>query len=522
MKISQRVLASGVALAALAGVMSGCSSNAKNNASDTSGKPSYRITTVRWSDWGNKFTKGFVDNSAKKSGIKVKWDTYLNSDWPDKKSVVMSGGDLPDAFWGDICLTDAEVAKNQDSFIPLEKYIKKDMPNLERAFKKDPSLKAMVTSPNGHIYSLPKKSPMRPKITNQLFINKTWLDKLHLQMPDNYKDFITVLEAFKNDDPNGNGKHDEIPYGAGNDDAILNFIQPFGITSPNPAAQNMAMQNGKPVYQPVTSNYKAGIAYMADAFKKGLIDPQIFTEDASQGQAKVQAKTPIVGVAAGWTADAIFGANADQYVALPPLKGPDGKRYVNSDPEHWNYSRNEMLVTTHAKNVDKLMKWADKFYTNDASLQTYYGSFGVGTKKLSDGRIQVLTPPKGQSSDIFAWTNSFRDFGPKYSDQSFDKKVILPKSNGDYEKLQLDAKYKKYARPAFPNVTFSPEELQKTSQEYTDISTFVTQQSSKWVTKGGVDKDWNGYISKLNQMGLKDFVKTQRTAYSRYEKSVNK
>lgn len=261
---------------------------------------------------------------------------------------------------------------------------------------------------------------------------------------------------------------------------------------------------------------------MADAYKKGLIDPQIFTEDTSQAQAKVQAKTAIVGVAPGWTADAVFGANADQYVALPPLKGPDGNRYINSDPDHLNYARNEFLVTKNAKNVKKLMQWADKFYTDDASIQTYYGSFGIGTKKLSDGKIQVLTPPKGQSSDIFAWTNSFRDFGPKYSPTSFDKDVVLPKSNGDYTKLALDKEYRKYAKPAFPNVTYTPEELQKMSQQYTDISTYVTQQSSKWVTKGGVDSSWDDYVSKLNQMGLKDFVKTQVTAYNRYEKQLNK
>jgi putative aldouronate transport system substrate-binding protein len=511
----------GTVMLASAVLLAGCGTGSSSSNADDSKNTSFRIATVRWSDWGKAFLKGFVAKSEKQAGIKVKWDVYVNSDWGDKKSVVMSGGDLPDAFWGSIALSDAEIAKNQDSFIPLEKYIK-DMPNLQKAFKQDPKLKAMVTSPDGHIYSLPKKTPMRPLIANQLFINKTWLDKLGLKMPDTYDEFIQVLQAFKDKDPNGNGKKDEIPYGAGNDDSILNFIQPFGIFSPNAAAQNMVMQDGKPVFQPTSLQYKKGLTAMADAYKKGLIDPQIFTEDTSQAQAKAQAKTAIVGVAPGWTADAVFGANADQYVALPPLKGPDGNRYINSDPDHLNYARNEFLVTKNAKNVKKLMQWADKFYTDDASIQTYYGSFGIGTKKLSDGKIQVLTPPKGQSSDIFAWTNSFRDFGPKYSPTSFDKDVVLPKSNGDYTKLALDKEYRKYAKPAFPNVTYTPEELQKMSQQYTDISTYVTQQSSKWVTKGGVDSSWDDYVSKLNQMGLKDFVKTQVTAYNRYEKQLNK
>lgn len=300
----------------------------------------------------------------------------------------------------------------------------------------------------------------------------------------------------------------------------MNFIQPFGIFSNNTAARSMVMDGDEPVFQPTSTKYRDGIAYMADAYSKGLIDEQIFTEDSSQQSPKLQAKTPIIGVAPSWTTDAAFGANANQYVALPPLKGPDGKRYVNSDPDHWNYARDEFMVTQNAKNVDALMKWVDGFYTDDASIQTYYGSFGIGTKKNDDGAYEVLEAPKGQSSDTFAWTNSFRDFGPKYTPADFDAKVTLPQSNGDYEKLKMDEQYKQYALPAFPNVAFSAEELQSMSQTYTDISSYVSQQAAKWVTKGGVDSDWDAYISQLDQMGLKDFVKIQTDAYTRYEKQL--
>ena len=63
----------------------------------------------------------------------------------------------------------------------------------------------MVTNPDGHIYSLPKKLPMRPIVGNQLFINKKWLDNLGLKMPETYDDLVTVLQAFKDKDANGNG-----------------------------------------------------------------------------------------------------------------------------------------------------------------------------------------------------------------------------------------------------------------------------------------------------------------------------
>lgn len=42
-------------------------------------------------------------------------------------------------------------------------------------------------------------------------INKSWLEKLGLEVPKTWDDLTKVLTAFKNDDPNGNGEADEIP-----------------------------------------------------------------------------------------------------------------------------------------------------------------------------------------------------------------------------------------------------------------------------------------------------------------------
>ena len=43
-------------------------------------------------------------------------------------------------------------------------------------------------------------------------INKTWLDKLGLEVPKTWDDLRKVMEAFKTQDPNGNGEADEIAF----------------------------------------------------------------------------------------------------------------------------------------------------------------------------------------------------------------------------------------------------------------------------------------------------------------------
>ncbi len=478
---------------------------------------SYEIATVRWADWGEFYHEGFPDQAAAEQGISITWDTILNSDWADKKAVMMVGSDLPDAFMGSICFTEADVQQNLASFMQLDELIAKNMPNLSKILEEDPTMKALATSSDGHIYGLPAKKPCRPIVANQMFINKTWLDNLGLEVPTTYDEFIKVLEAFRDQDANGNGDpSDEIPFGQGYADSVYFYCLPFGTNVGADNTYEMAIKDGKPAFLPVTESYKNGIAAMAQAFADGLIDPEIFTEDNSMRDAKLMNETPIIGCAPGWTADSTFGANADQYVALPALAGPDGQKYISSDPEHWNYSRYEFLVTNSCENPDALLAWADQFYTDDASIQNFYGPFDKAISKADDGTYTVLEPDDGSSADTFAWVQSLRDFGPKYVEDGFNDKVVYAGANGDASKLALDADFADLATPAFPNVSYTSDQLSQLATLYTDIAAYVDSMQATWVTEGGVEEGWDAYIEQLNVMGLEQFQQIQQDAYDTY------
>lgn len=483
-------------------------------------KANFKVATVRWSDWGEDYHKGFVDTAADTAGIKVTWDTILNSDWSDKKAVLLAGGDLPDAFLGSICFSAAEIASNQSTFIALDKYIDENMPNFKAIMEKDPTMKALATSSDGHIYGLPSKKPCRPTVANQMFINQKWLDNLGLSMPQTYEEFYKVLKAFKDQDANGNGDpNDEIPYGQGYADSTMFFLMPFGMTVGADNTYLMSVKDGEPAYLPTLDTYKEGIKWMNKAFNDGLIDPELFTQDTSMRDAKLMNTEALIGAAPGWTADATFGPNAAQYAPLPALQGPDGQRYISSDPEHWNYSRNEFLITSNCKDPAALLRWMDQFYTDDASIQTFYGSFGVGVQK-DGGTYSLLPPTNGQSADTFAWVNSLRDFGPKYVEEGFNSKVKLPADSGDGLKLELDKNLSQYARPAYPNVSYTNDQLNDLSTLYVDINTYVTTMQAKWVTEGGVDKEWGTYLDTLKKMGFDKFMQIQNDAFKAYQANI--
>ncbi|MCI1209738.1 MAG: extracellular solute-binding protein [Treponema sp.] len=520
MRNNKILMSVSAAIAAGMFLVSGCTGKNKNSAVASGGpdENSFSVATVRWADWGEAYHEGFPDKAASETGITINWKTILYSDWGDKKAVLLAGGDLPDAFMGSICFSEADILANRGTFIPLEKYIDQYMPNFRKIIESDSTMKALATSSDGHIYGLPSKKPCRPVTANQMFINKTWLDNLGLSMPETYEEFENVLKAFKEKDANKNGDPgDEIPFGRGYADSVMFFCLPFGTTLGADGTYLMTIKNGEPVYLPVSDAYRKGIAWMNKCYSEGLIDKELFTEDDSMRDAKLMNQTPVIGCAPGWTADSTFGKNASQYAALPPLAGPDGKKYISSDPEHWNYSRYEFVVTSACKNPGKLLAWIDKFYTEDASIQNFYGSFGTGVEKdEKKGTYTVLAPKDGKSADTYAWVNSLRDFGPKYVGDNFNDKVFYAAENGDASKLLLDKSMKQFAAKAYPNVSYTPDQLNTIATLYADISAYVSTNQAKWVTDGGIDKEWDSYLATLKQMGYDNFIKIQNDAYNAY------
>ncbi|MEC0368662.1 extracellular solute-binding protein [Paenibacillus chibensis] len=473
------------------------------------------VLTVRWGNMGDTFTKNtWLQNLEKETNVKINWQVMSSNDWAEQKSIMLASGTMPDVVFGDIAFSDSDIVNNISSFRPLDDYIDQYMPNLKAAMKESPELKKLSTFPDGKMYSLPARLPSRPVTQNQPVINKTWLDKLGLKAPETLDDLYNVLKAFKENDPNGNGKKDEIPY-SGSGDISMDLLNPFGITDLN--ATGMMIQDGKPVYYPTSNEYKEGIKWAHKLFSEGLIDQELFTQDNTMLTAKQQnPDVPLVGFTHQWTPDAVFGKWKDQYETIPTISGPDGKRYQVGDPNGLSYRRNELLITTSCKTPEVAARWADQFYTNEASIQNFWGAIGTVIKKNDDGTYSLMNPPAGTSADAWYWDSSVRDFGPKYVSPSFEKNIILDPSNGDGLKLEIDKLGKDYVTTPFPSVMYTAEEFQELPTLTTDIDTYVRTNRAQWITKGGIDEQWDAYVKKLNEMGLDKLVKIRTDAYERY------
>ena len=99
----------------------------------------------------------------------------------------------------------------------------------------------------------------------------------------------------------------------------------------------------------------------------------------------------------------------------------------------------------------------------------------------------------------------------------FNDKVKYAGANGDASKLALDKEMSKYAKEAYPNVSYTTDQLTTLATLFTDLDAYVTASQATWVTEGGVNEQWDGYISTLETMGYNDFIQIQQDAYNTYQ-----
>lgn len=493
-------------------------------------KESFKVATVRWTDaWPVDFLEsGVMKELEDQAGVDIEWQVYYAGDWSEQKSLLLASEDLPDAFLGSICLTAADVAQNKSYFVDLTDLIEPNMPNLTAAMEQAPELKAVATGRDGRLWSLPKKLPMRPEVCGTvMYINQDWLDNLGLAVPKTYLELEEVLEKFVAEDADGDGDpSNEFGITGAAGTAVLsgdlrNLLLPFGTMVSRDNNYMGLNGEGNPVFMPIEENYKEAVKWMRRMYEKGIIDPEYFTQESSMATAKRQAEGGSrVGWLSGWTADAEAGMNVDQFTLLEALEGPDGNHYVESASNYLDIADREFLVTTKCKNPAKLLQWADGFYTDMVSLQSFYGSVPECISDNGDGTYSVLVPEDGSSLDTSAWSNSLRDFGPKYMDPAFYGKISLPADQGDGIKLAEDEVNAKYVTDGknvgLPMLQYTDEELSQLTMLGTDIYKYCEAQYAHWVVDGGVEEEWDAYIKQLDAMGVQDLIQIHKNAYDFY------
>ncbi len=149
-----------------------------------------------------------------KTGVNLEIDVVNTTDAQAKLNLVLASGDLPDILLGFSPSTSLIAQQGvQGTFLPLNDLMAKYGDETKRVFQKErPQLLPLITSPDGKVYGLPEVNEcFHCFLAQKMWVYKPWLDKLGLAVPKTTDEFEAMLKAFKDKDPNGNGKADEVP-----------------------------------------------------------------------------------------------------------------------------------------------------------------------------------------------------------------------------------------------------------------------------------------------------------------------
>ncbi|HML45440.1 MAG TPA: extracellular solute-binding protein, partial [Clostridia bacterium] len=116
--------------------------------------------------------------------------------------------------------------------IPLDGLIADYAPNLTKIYEESPDAKKQATLDDGANYYFPFLRLEPESKAGGPILRKDWLEKLGLDLPVTMDDWHDMLVAFRDNDPNGNGEADEIPFisrGSSGLESHLSFTAPFGI-----------------------------------------------------------------------------------------------------------------------------------------------------------------------------------------------------------------------------------------------------------------------------------------------------
>ncbi|TBL81046.1 extracellular solute-binding protein [Paenibacillus thalictri] len=461
-----------------------------------------------------------LNEYAKKTNITINWQTVPENAFEEKRNIALAGGDLPDVFYrAKLTPYDEVNYGSQGVLLPLNQLIDQYAPNLKALFQKYPELKRSITAPDGNIYSLPQVADyLAPRIGSKQFINKKWLDQLKLAVPTTTEEYYQVLKAFKDKDPNGNGKADEIGWSGDKSMTLWAGLRgSWGLGTAGDKNANIDIgPDGKIRFYTMDPNYKGLLEYLNKLYKEGLIDKEVFTQETAQFLAK--GTEGLVGSLHVSNTGILGPKYMDDYVPMPALKGPNGD-HLYSPVNPLTQVQGTFAITKNNKHPEATIRWVDYFYGEEGSKFFRMGIEGETYETLPDGNVQykdlIVKNPKGLSLDqaIGQYTPWPGGGLPQLLTEKYDKTGNShPAALAGAKLLQPDI-----PKDVFPSFLFAKDEQDRLNALSSDITTYVNESRVKFITGALPLTEYDNYVATLKKMGAEELRGIYQKAYDRYK-----
>lgn len=469
----------------------------------------------------------------KRTNIHLDFNVLPATNPAEKFNIIMASGDLPDI----ISYTDKDAINKygmEGALISVQDLINKHAPNIKKALDNPLEGETLpyrlnpwseIAAIDGNTYTIPILTASNS--TGPIWgIRTDWLDKLGLKMPETIDELYTALKAFKEKDPNGNGKADEIPFvaGLGNKiNAVMPIINSFG------AHMNFYVDKKDDTikYGPVEKQYKAGLEFLNKLYTEGLLEKDYMTSTRDQWLAKTtsnQAGLMFVSPAGGFGPVNIGLKKLDpNFIFMPvkPFKGADGQRYKDTAVAGGGIISARISISIKNKYPVETMKYFDYMFSEEGTRLVAYGVEGLHHKMVDGKPIytdQILKNPDGFDPEVarikdgINWTMLPYQIG--WASHMQAMKAAAPWTVKGWEL---------YSEPGlveapFPTLKLTLDEISKRSQITTEMNTYKDPMIDKFIMGLEPLSKFDEFVANINKAGLQELLKLNNEAYIKYKK----
>ena len=362
----------------------------------------------------------------------------------------------------------------------------------------------------------------------QVFINQTWLTKLGLEMPTNIDELETVLRAFRDKDPNGNGKKDELPLignnAAGSSSIIKWILNMYCYVDFNKYFN--VDDNGKLYLPHITDEYRQALCKINQWIKEGLMFNSAFSMSNKEIKSLLnppEGEAITVGVFAGHPTlvHEVDNSAIYNYVAMP---------YWGCAIRNPQYFTPAVFITQDCEYPLAAWRLIMTASTKEGSYRQRYGEYGVdyvdadpGTKSFlgRDAEIKVLNESAFSGQNNCCWHGIMGTI----LIEAENEVCQLTEDMGEwvnYKMTNMAAAYNNYVKaetennpdPKYimPDIVTPVEVSDADANERSNSQSVISEALSSFCCGTGVynnpsdDAQWAAYIKALEDQGYQKWM----------------
>ncbi|MCI9456718.1 MAG: extracellular solute-binding protein [Oscillospiraceae bacterium] len=396
---------------------------------------------------------------------------------------------------------------------------------LNQTFQEYPEFKAQVMTYEGNIANYPSaRLADTTHYFESLIIRKDWLDKLGLEVPTDLESWYTVLTAFKEKDPNGNGQQDELPFISNSTEemGILRLGCFYGLNATWFRWEATGIEDGKVVFAPFKPEFKDYLTTMNQWYTEGLIDPEYLSTDAKGFSAKVlnDQGGAFYGKMNGGIATFMSSSKTEGFEVSPvpyPITA-DGKSYDLYSQDISDAGG--AAISASCKYPVEALRWLDYRYSPEGQIHSSFGIEGI-TYNMVDGAPQY-SDMIVNNTEGWSLTNAIAHYttggiAPRLVNDEFywNAVMLYPQQRLVYPTVSASTDERKMHA-----LKYSQEDQAKLDSLLNDLGTYYTENVHAFVMGTKPLSEYDSFVETLKSMGAEEVISLKQKAYEQYLASM--